>query len=306
MSVGDVMKIAVLMSTYNGEKFLQVQMDSLLAQQGVDLTIFVRDDGSQDATVTILQSFVANHHNVRLFTGVNLGVIQSFLTLVELVSEDFDFYALCDQDDYWMPKKLASAVNMLSGKNNNQPLLYCSALEYVDTNLKYIGCSKAKFQPSFGNALVENIVTGCTSVFNRQLRTLIIQQRPHSAVMHDWWMYLLATAFGEVIFDSTSYIKYRQHGGNVVGAMPKFLPLWRRRLGIVVSRETIISCLQVAEFNDYYGDQLDIEKQVLIRRFLHRKENKWSRWLLVTSTGVVKQTILDTIAVRFLILLGWY
>lgn len=301
-----MLKIAVLLSTYNGEKFLQLQMDSLLAQQGVDLTVFVRDDGSQDSTISILESFVANHHNVRLFIGVNTGVIQSFLTLVELAGETFDFYALCDQDDYWMPKKLASAVNMLSTKNNNQPLLYCSALEYVDTNLKYIGCSKAKLQPSFGNALVENIATGCTSVFNRQLRTLIIQQRPHSAVMHDWWIYLLATAFGEVVFDPTSYIKYRQHAGNVIGATPRFFPLWRRRLGVVMSREKIISSLQVAEFNDYYGDQLEDEKRVLIRRFLQRKENKWSRWLLVISTGIVKQTILDTIAVRFLIFLGWY
>ncbi len=301
-----MLKIAVLMSTYNGEKFLQLQMDSLLAQQGVDLTVFVRDDGSQDGTVALLQSFAANHHNVRLFVGGNIGVIQSFLTLLELAGEDFDFYALCDQDDYWMPKKLVSAVDSLSHKNNHQPLLYCTSLKYVDENLKYIGCSKAKLQPSFGNALVENIATGCTSVFNRQLRTLIVQQRPHSAVMHDWWIYLLATAFGEVVFDPISYIKYRQHAGNVIGATPRFFPLWRRRLGVVLSREKIISSLQVAEFNDYYGDQLEDEKQILIRRFLQRKENKWSRWLLVTSTGVVKQTILDTIAVRFLILLGWY
>ncbi len=301
-----MLKVAVLMSTYNGEKFLQVQMDSLLTQQGVDVTIFVRDDGSHDASVSIVESFVTKHHNVRLFTGKNIGIVQSFVTLVELAGEDFDFYALCDQDDYWKPKKLMSAVSFLTEKNNNQPLLYCSALEYVDTELTYSGRSRKKMQPSFGNALVENIVTGCTSVFNRQLRALIIQHRPRNAVMHDWWMYLLATAFGEVVFDPTPHIKYRQHANNVIGATPRFLPLWRRRLGVVLSREIIISVLQVEEFNNYYGNQLENEKRTLIRRFLQRKENKWSRWLLVISTGITKQKILDTIAVRVLILLGWY
>jgi len=301
-----MLKVAVLMSMYNGEKFLQVQMDSLLTQQGVDVTIFVRDDGSHDASVSIVESFVTKHHNVRLFTGKNIGIVQSFVTLVELAGEDFDFYALCDQDDYWKPKKLMSAVNFLTEKNNNQPLLYCSALEYVDTELTYSGRSRKKMQPSFGNALVENIVTGCTSVFNRQLRALIIQHRPRNAVMHDWWMYLLATAFGEVVFDPTPHIKYRQHANNVIGATPRFLPLWRRRLGVVLSREIIISVLQVEEFNNYYGNQLENEKRTLIRRFLQRKENKWSRWLLVISTGITKQKILDTIAVRVLILLGWY
>ena len=174
-----------------------------------------------------------------------------------------------------MPQKLASAVDMLGGKNNNQPLLYCSALKYVDVNLKDIGCSKVKLQPSFGNALVENIVTGCTSVFNRKLRTLITQYRPHGAVIHDWY------------FSS-------------------IFSLLRRRVGVVLSRETIISSLQVSEFNRYYLERLDSEKQMLIRCFLQRKENKWSRWLLVSSAGISKQTVLDTIAVKALMLLGWY
>lgn len=301
-----MMKVAVLLSTYNGEKFLQKQLDSLLSQQDVELTVLVRDDGSTDQTLSILDNYIKIHSNIRLTVGENIGVIHSFLTLVEMADDGFDFYALCDQDDVWHENKLQAAIELLQEKNNQQPLLYCSALEYVDADLNHRGHSSTRLCPSFGNALVENIVTGCTAVFNPRLRELIIQYRPHQAAMHDWWMYLLATAFGEVIFDPKCYIKYRQHGGNVVGAKPSFLPLWQRRLRIVLNREVILSIVQVAEFYQYYGDKLKGEKQILIHRFLQRKESLRARWLLFSAVGIIKQTMLETVAVRLLIFLGWY
>ena len=103
-------KIAVLLSTYNGEKFLSVQLESLLAQKDVDLTIFVRDDGSSDTTPNVLVQFAAQHNNIHLRLEKNIGVIASFFDLMTTVDDDFDYYALADQDDYWLPEKLISAV----------------------------------------------------------------------------------------------------------------------------------------------------------------------------------------------------
>ena len=296
----------MLLSTYNGEKFLSVQLESLLAQQDIDLTIFIRDDGSSDTTPTILAQFAAQHKNIHLRLEKNRGVIASFFDLITTVEYGFDYYALADQDDYWLPEKLISAVNKLEQQSKGQPLLYCSALEYVDQNLEHLGISNVNFKPAFGNALVENIVTGCTAVFNAELRTLARGYQPKQAVMHDWWLYLLATAFGQVIYDPISYIKYRQHGGNVIGATPSFMRLWRRRLMILLQAKPIVSTLQATEFYTCYQNMLSKDKLLLAKKFVDRKSDMSARWFIFYSALIYKQNGLDTVAMKFLIALGRY
>ena len=296
----------MLLSTYNGEKFLSVQLESLLAQQDIDLTIFIRDDGSSDTTPTILAQFAAQHKNIHLRLEKNRGVIASFFDLITTVEYGFDYYALADQDDYWLPEKLISAVNKLEQQSKGQPLLYCSALEYVDQNLEHLGISNVNFKPAFGNALVENIVTGCTAVFNAELRKLARDYQPKQAVMHDWWLYLLATAFGQVIYDPISYIKYRQHGGNVIGATPSFMRLWRRRLMILLQAKPIVSTLQATEFYTCYQNMLSKDKLLLAKKFVDRKSDMSARWFIFYSALIYKQNGLDTVAMKFLIALGRY
>lgn len=299
-------KIAVLLSTYNGEKFLSVQLESLLAQKDIDLTIFVRDDGSSDTTPNVLAQFAAQHKNIHLRLEKNIGVIASFFDLMTTVDDDFDYYALADQDDYWLPEKLISAVNKLEQQSKDNPLLYCSALEFVDKDLVHLGMSNLNFKPSFGNALVENIVTGCTAVFNVSLKKLVSSYQPKQAVMHDWWLYLLATAFGQVIYDPVAYIKYRQHGANVVGATPNFMRLWHKRLFMVLQNKPILSVLQLEEFYTLFGEKLTNENRNLARKFIERKTSINSRWFIIYSALIYKQNSLDTIAMKLLIALGRY
>lgn len=299
-------KIAILLSTYNGEAFVDTQIASLLAQENVEVTIFARDDGSRDATPSILQQYAVTHHNVHVTLGKNQGVIASFYSLLEVVNQDFDYYAFADQDDYWHPKKMISAVEMLQQYQPNQPLLYCSALEYVDSSLQHLGWSNLNFKPSFGNAIVENIITGCTAVFNLSLKQLAVEYRPKQAVMHDWWLYLLATAFGQVAYDAKSYIQYRQHNANVVGAAPNFISLWKRRLIVLCQRKPILSAVQAEEFYRHYGQQLSKEKHEILQHFVNRKHIKKSRLWLLSSPIIYKQTRLDTIAIKFLFAMGWY
>ena len=236
------MKLRVLMSAYNGERYIREQLDSILEQSlckdpAWSVEIMVRDDGSSDSTRDILSEYESKNAITVLY-GENKGVIASFFTLIQEASKGADYVALADQDDVWMPDKMETAVSMLEarlaqGNTGNagmpkrgggqlaekKPLLYCGACQAVDENLKPIDTAflTGQKRPGFGNALVENICTGCTAVFNQALAEILRKEVPEYTVMHDWWIYLCASCFGEVVYDSVPHIYYRQHGDNTVG-----------------------------------------------------------------------------------------
>lgn len=183
-----VARVQVLLSTYNGGKYLQAQIDSLLQQTYADSHILVRDDGSKDSTHQILQQYESEH--LTWYAGDNVGVIRSFMDLLRQES-DAQFYAFCDQDDVWKADKIERAVTLLDTKSAQTPLLYFTHTELVNHQLQ----PYHKIQPiiekqvGFGNALVQNIVTGCTAVLNRAGRDLLLQSNPNwdNVRMHDWW-----------------------------------------------------------------------------------------------------------------------
>lgn len=215
------MKIVVLMSTYNGEKYIKEQLNSILAQT-YPTHVLIRDDGSKDETVNIIEDYIAAGADINLIKGQNLGVKGSFFELIKLAPEA-DYYSFADQDDVWLDDKLEAAVTMLQAEENtlgyNVPLLYCSNANLVDADLNLITRENKKPRPSFGNALVENICTGCTAVINRALIEKIRENipDPDKIIMHDWWLYLIAEAFGKTVFDDEPHINYRQHGNNEWG-----------------------------------------------------------------------------------------
>ena len=297
--------VSVAIATYNGARYIKEQLDSILTQTHSVDEIIIVDDCSSDETWDILTQHATNNSKIKIFRNeTNLGGTKSFEKAI--CACHGDYIALADQDDYWLPEKLISAANKLDQQSKNKPLLYCSALEFVDKDLVHLGMSNLNFKPSFGNALVENIVTGCTAVFNNSLKKLAKNYKPQQAVMHDWWLYLLATAFGRVIYDPISYIKYRQHGANVIGATPSFMYLWRRRLTILWQAKPIVSTLQAAEFYQYYHQHLSTKNLELAKKFVERRSNSNARWFIVYSALIYKQNSLDTIAMKLLIALGWY
>ncbi len=227
--------IAVLMSTYNGEKYLREQLDSLLNQKGVISDIFVRDDGSCDETKNILREYEEKHSNIHLFFGKNIGVGNSFMNLIYTAPDDYDYYALSDQDDIWMENKLAKAVEMLetSGK-----FLYASNQECVDKNGRSIGLrykDDEYIHLTPYSIMSENMLAGCTMVFNNEFFRLISQEsnRPSVALLknriHDVWLAMCASLFESIVYDKNAYIKYRQHENNVVGAKEGFLKKVKNR-----------------------------------------------------------------------------
>lgn len=229
--------IIVMMSTYNGEKYLRTQIDSILKQNEVNITLLVRDDGSNDKTVEILQEY-ALKKQLSWYTGKNLGPAKSFMNLLEKaadLSKSSDkpfYYAFSDQDDYWSPNKLITAIKKI--QDSQKPALYFSQKRIVDANLKEIEKRRSpNYTISFETAMMRNVATGCTMVFNQSLCEKIMLYKPSYLVMHDSWIYRICLALdGIVIYDKTPHISYRQHGENVIGANNSFLSRMKHRFDI--------------------------------------------------------------------------
>ena len=212
--------VCVLMSTYNGEKYLREQLDSILASEDVELTILIRDDGSTDGTLQILDEYAGMYSDsksfpyIKVIKGENLGATASFMELIR-VAPKAPYYAFSDQDDVWDPDKLSIAVASLSCEMKSLPLLYHSALRLTDENLKVVRTIQAIQHSSKYQSLIENSVTGCSVVFNRTALLYVQKRMPEYCSVHDVWMYIVCMFFGQVIYDDVSHVSYRQHGDNV-------------------------------------------------------------------------------------------
>lgn len=214
-------KVCILLSTYNGEKYLQQQIDSLYAQINVDVRIFVRDDGSNDQTIAILKSNENACFSWYRGSG-NIGPAKSFMELIKLAPE-CDYYAFCDQDDYWKPEKLSKAISLLKNTPDDKSAFYYSNVNVTDENLNVLSTSDINVQYSnLKHVMMHNSAIGCTVVFNNKLRSTILEYNPEYIYMHDWWLYQVCLVTnGIVIFDHNSYILYRQHDSNAVGFYSK-------------------------------------------------------------------------------------
>nr|WP_246100853.1 glycosyltransferase family 2 protein [Palleronia caenipelagi] len=207
------------MGLFNGECFLQDQLDSFVAQTHEDWELIVSDDGSTDAGLDILRTFAADHpnRNIRLIAGPQQGVAKNFLYL--LGSARGDYISFADQDDVWLPHKIARALAQLP--DPQIPALICGRTRLVDENLNELGLSQLFTQtPSFGNALVENIGGGNTMVMTQAAADLLNKARAHvqALAVHDWWAYQVLTGCGaQVIYDPEPGLLYRQHSQNLIG-----------------------------------------------------------------------------------------
>ena len=293
----------MLISTYNGEKYLRELIESVLNQDIKQLTLIIRDDGSNDNTLEILNRY-SNKRDIKIFSEKNIGVIQSFFKLLELSPSNSDYYAFCDQDDIWMRDKLSGAINNLDKFPEEIPLMYCSRTILVNDKLKIIGYSKIpRRQPSFRNALVENIATGCTIVINNSARKLILKQIPVSALMHDRWIYLTVSAFGKVIYDVEPRILYRQHFSNIIGIETNFIRKWDKRIKRFIKRGKKLPISQQAnEFQKIYGMILSEDKEKILNKFINSRKTLISRIFYAFNGKVFRQSLVDDIILRILII----
>lgn len=295
--------VRILLSTYNGARYLPELLDSLDAQSHTNLFLEVRDDGSTDGTLEILEEY-ARRRPASVHRGAHLGVPASFFHLLRDASGDADLYSFCDQDDVWLPHKVEAAVEYFAGMDPTVPAMYCSSLTPVDAELRPLrGLRPPVGALGFRNALVENRASGCTLVFNRAARALLTRYTPRRAQMHDHWAYLVISAFGKVHYDPEPSLLYRQHGQNRVGMPRGFrskLRGFRNRRGM----QPIFS--QAEEFRALYGDQLDPELRAALDRFLGARDGLWRRLGYAIHSETYRQRSTDDLIHRLIIALGLF
>lgn len=301
-------KICILMATYNGEKYIRCQLDSILNQNCQDqLRILIRDDGSTDGTLKILEEYSRINNEIRYYNDGNLGVCRSFFDLMEHVDDIYDYFAFADQDDYWLEDKIKIAISKLELVENNYintPCLYASNVDVTDENLKHINFSMKKNNSyvSFGNAVIENICIGCTCVMNKQLFNIIKENIPNNIYMHDAWFYLVASYFGKVYYDKDSYIFYRQHKNNVIGNPRTYIGLMCRRIKNFNKNKGIYRD-QLGEFKRIY--KLEGKNKKIVECLLDSPHNVRSRLYIILSSEIFRQNKLDTIMLKMLFLFGF-
>ena len=280
---GDI--IDILLATYNGEEFLEEQLESIVAQTHRDWRLIARDDGSADRTPEILQAFRRRYPDkvVVLEDGDgNLGLVQNFSRL--MARSDAPYAAFCDQDDVWIPEKLELSLAKMRELEREHgaevPLLVFTDLEVVDESLNVIDLSfwhyqhlNPDFAGVFGRLLTQNVVTGCASLMNGPLIKLACPIPPRASV-HDWWAGLIACALGAIGFVRESTVRYRQHQKNVLGARNlslKTVPALGARLlmNYAASRARILERFdQARALLERYTDQLNSSNKLVLESFV--------------------------------------
>ncbi|MFM7847416.1 MAG: glycosyltransferase family 2 protein [Rubrivivax sp.] len=215
--------MAILLCTYQAQRFLAEQLQSIHTQNWPSWKVWASDDGSTDQTLEILRDHGSRWGAQRLHLqrGPCKGSTANFLSLACMPEIDAECFAFCDQDDVWHPDKLERALQWLQTVPADIPALYCSRTVLVDEHNRTIGHSHL-FQrsPGFRNALVQSIAGGNTMVLNRAARELLLSAGPEvEAITHDWWTYMLVTGCGgRVHYDAEPTVRYRQHGRNQFGS----------------------------------------------------------------------------------------
>lgn len=293
-------EVAILLCTFEGQRFLRDQLESFHHQSYPHWKLRVSDDGSQDDTWKILGEYRQKWGAERLAvnTGPRLGYSTNFLSLACEISIDADYYAFSDQDDIWGPHKLTRALSFLEQVPSNVPALYCSRTTLVDEHNHDLGHSPLFVrQPSFANALVQNIAGGNTMVFNKTARALLCTAGSAvDVVSHDWWAYMLiAGGGGHVYYDPEPSVRYRQHDGNAIGSstgwsarMHRLNQLWQGRFRNWNDRN-IAALMQVREL-------LTDENRKMLDEFAQsRNETVLPRTLGVWRSRVYRQTVLGNL-----------
>ena len=298
------MKVQILLSTYNGEKYLRPQLDSFLSLLGVELSVLIRDDGSTDSTPEILREYRDKYGFVVIF-GENVGLNRSVYELVLARDKECDFFSFADQDDVWMQDKLSRALSMM--QNSDAPMLYAGSSYLTDEALNIKGTTAKIRRPlGFYNAMVENMCIGHTLVLNAALMDIYARNFTDGIFVFDYWAYIIASAFGEIVYDPTPATYYRQHGENAIGYKSGFFSRLKTRIGRVLSGKSYYNARQLLAFLDTFGDKIPEQYRREAEDFFKSERSFLSRLGYIFRTKAYRQGVGEGIIFRLMYLVGRY
>jgi len=304
--------VAICMAAYNGEKYIEEQIESIRRQTYTDWVLFIRDDNSKDRTVEIIQKYTSQYKNkIVLIEEPSLAggsARQNFASILFWVKKNYNFhyFMFSDQDDVWLEEKIEKSIQSMkkAEEGDDLPILVHTDLKVVDQSLDVLGDSFFQYRAlnpdvqDLRHLLIQNNITGCTMLWNRALNDLI-DINDKAVVMHDWWIALAACVFGKIVCVKESTILYRQHGHNVVGATKVNTPgfIIKRLSGSSHVRETLhMATQQAAAFSKYYHSELRSETLNILTCFSNLYEhNKVIRILTVCRESFLKQGIVQII-----------
>lgn len=303
-SPGAQSKVAILLCTYHGQHFLKEQLDSFAAQSHRQWEVWASDDGSLDDTHAILECFRREWGSEKLtiHSGPAEGFAANFLSLTCKADIDADFYAYSDQDDIWEADKLERATAWLSLVPDHIPALYCSRTRLVDAANNEIGLSPLFTRaPSFANALMQNIGGGNTMVFNKAARDLLCQAgEAVGVVTHDWWAYMVVTGCGgRVYYDSHPSVRYRQHGGNVVGMNANWSARFHRIRLLWQGRFRSWNDANIEALHRMKNRLTAENKEILENFTIARGSSLLPRLVRLKRAGIYRQTFLGNLGLLF-------
>ena len=283
-------RVLVLMSTYNGEKYLREQVESILEQKDVDIFLLIRDDGSSDTTPIIAKDLANKNPNIEFICAQNVGAAYSFCELMRIARsrvDSFDFYAFSDQDDIWLPEKLSEACRKIKELPQDKPALYFSNLyitreEICQKDMMY----ERNLPINKSHLLVENFASGCTVLFNSLTLLTFLDHPINNLQMHDLRLIHMCMLLGNIVYDSNSYIYYRQHSGNAIGAnyylrqrlnskMKSLTNFWKQHCREEEAKEVLFS----------YGQLLNDEDRKIVTIVANYRNNLKYRMLMFFSPG---------------------
>jgi len=293
-------KVLILLCTFNGQRYLADQLESLAAQTHANWEVWASDDGSKDDTQAILEAYKSQWESGRLsiHSGPRQGFAANFLSITRKVGTHADYYAFADQDDIWEADKLRRAIDCLQAIPSNVPALYCSRTRVVDASNKAIGFSPLfKKTPSFANALIQNIGGGNTMVFNGAAREFMQKIGENKVIVaHDWWAYMVVCGCGgKVFYDAFPSVRYRQHDGSLIGVNVTWSARLIRIRMMFQGRfrdwiDTNIEALQSLQFD------LTPENREILGRFAQaRSKSLIPRLIGLKRSGIYRQTLLGNL-----------
>ena len=300
-------KILVLMSTYNGEKYISQQIDSILNQDCEhEIKLRIRDDGSSDDTVAIIKNYVSRFPNkIELIQGGNIGLNASFFNLIKNAS-GYDFYSLSDQDDIWLPNKLQVATSKIEKENKEMPLLYASISYLVHDDLIPYGVTRKKLRDfSIFNTIIQNICPGHTQVFNNLLlEYLKVDIDISNIYVYDSWITNIAILYGKILFDIEPNTLYRQHQSNNLGYGKGYLGRLITSYRHFENGDCLKYMLQAKYFIEKNKEELvkynyynELEKLFVGMSFMQKLKN-------IINSKIFRQNIIETILFKLCILVS--